>query len=430
MNIAMFTNTYSPHVGGVARSVETLSTDLRRMGHKVVIIAPEFEDVNHDDQAEQWIYRVPAIQNFNGSDFSVRLPVPLQLTEFLKTFAPSIIHSHHPFLLGDTALRVARHFDLPLIFTHHTLYERYTHYVPLDSEVMQQFAIHLSSEYARLCDAIVAPSESIAELIKQRDVKTGISVIPTGVDLAVFAQGNGTAFRQQHNIPEGALVIGHLGRLAEEKNLTYLAQAAVRVLQAHPDSRFLLVGDGAVADELKLLFQKNGVSEQVIMPGNLSGQDLVDAYLAMQLFIFASHTETQGMVLAEAMAAGVPVIALNASGVREVVIDHENGRLLPADSSVKDFAGVISEALTKPGKLAQWQKQTRKTASRFSREHCATAMVQLYREQVDKFDCQTGQFQDSQLEGLDILVNKIKAEWELIAEKTRAAVKTVKQLNN
>ena len=430
MKIAMFTNTYYPHIGGVARSVAILSEDLRRMGHEVIIVAPEFADMNPDDQREQWVYRVPAIQNFNGSDFSVRLPAPLLLSEFLKAFSPHIIHSHHPFLLGDTALRIARLFDLPLIFTHHTLYERYTHYVPLDSEAMQQFAIHLSSEYAKLCDAIVAPSESIAELIKQRGVDTRVKVIPTGVDLASFAHGKGAAFRKKSGLHEDAFVIGHLGRLAEEKNLPYLAQAAIMVLKEHPAARFLLVGEGAVADTLRAQFQAQGVSEQVLMPGNLSGQDLVNAYKAMDLFIFASQTETQGMVLTEAMAAGVPVIALDASGVREVITDQENGRLLPADTSARAFAAAIKQVLSEPERLKQWQGQTRKTAKQFSRQNSATAMAGLYQSQIEQFQLQLSSFNESEIQGLDIIVNKFKTEWELIAEKTRAAVKTVKRLNS
>ncbi len=131
MKICMLTNTYWPHVGGVARAVETLANECRADGNAVQIIAPGFpgdEQEGHGD-----VLRVPAIQNFNGSDFSVRVPIPRIIAGRIEHFAPDVVHAHHPFLLGNAALRIAYENNLPLVFTHHTLYEQYTHYVPFDS---------------------------------------------------------------------------------------------------------------------------------------------------------------------------------------------------------------------------------------------------------------------------------------------------------
>jgi len=319
MRIVMFTNTYKPHVGGVARSVDFFAEDLRREGHRVLVVAPEFPGA--EDADPETLLRVPAIQEFNGSDFSVRLPAPFRIEPLLEAFAPEIIHSHHPFLMGDTAVRVARGRNLPLVFTHHTLYEQYTHYVPLDSEAMQRFVIHLATDYANFSTRVVAPSRSIAGLIRSRGVRSPVDVVPTGVDLAFFGSGQGQRFRRKHRIPEDAVVAGHLGRLAPEKNLTYLAHALVQVVAERPAARFLVVGAGPSSEAIQACFDDQGFANRLIMAGELSGQALVDAYDAMDLFVFASQSETQGMVLAEAMAAGKPVIALDASGVREVVSD-------------------------------------------------------------------------------------------------------------
>jgi glycosyltransferase involved in cell wall biosynthesis len=165
MNIVMVTNTYSPHVGGVARSVAAFSAEYRRLDHRVLIVAPEFAGMPEN---ETDVVRIPSIQNFNGSDFSVVLPVTGLLTESLDAFKPEIVHAHHPYLLGMTALRIARYRELPLVFTHHTLYEQYTHYVPGDSPTLQRFVIELATHYANLTDQVFAPSESIASLIKER----------------------------------------------------------------------------------------------------------------------------------------------------------------------------------------------------------------------------------------------------------------------
>lgn len=326
MNIVLVTNTFTSHVGGVARSVEAFSEEYRRLGHRVLVIAPEFPDTPED---EIDVIRVPAIQKFNASDFSVALPIPSGLIEALQDFRPDVIHSQHPFLLGMTAVRLARYFELPLVFTHHTLYEQYTHYVPGNSTILQNFIIELGTSYANLSDQVFAPSDSIRELLIKRGVTTPVAVVPTGVRTERFSCGQGGHCRQRLGIPASAFVAGHMGRLAPEKNLRFLAQAVIRFLQQRENAVFLLVGSGSMEEELQQDFAEAGVQERVFMAGVLQSQALADALAAMDVFVFASQSETQGMVLTEAMAAGTPVVAVDASGAREVVRDGVSGRLLP-----------------------------------------------------------------------------------------------------
>ncbi len=134
-----------------------LAQRLRQRGHHVLTVAPSFE---HATQSEPDVVRVPAIQQFNGSDFSVRLPIPGLLQPAIDRFQPDLVHAHHPFLLGDTALRVAAVENLPVVFTHHTMYEQYTHYVSNESPAMQRFVIRLATEYANLCDHVIAPARA------------------------------------------------------------------------------------------------------------------------------------------------------------------------------------------------------------------------------------------------------------------------------
>ncbi|MDO9508609.1 MAG: glycosyltransferase, partial [Thermovirgaceae bacterium] len=313
MNICMFTNTYLPHVGGVARSVASFAEDLRKLGYRVQVVAPTFanEDGSQAEEEDD-VLRVPAIQNFNGSDFSVRIALPYIIDDKIDESKPEVIHSHHPFLLGDAAFRAAFRRDLPLVFTHHTLYEQYIHYVSPESESMEQLAINLATQYANLCTLVIAPSESIARLITERGVISPIEVIPTGVDVEYFKSGDGKSFRRLFDIPMNARVIGHLGRLAPEKNLEYLCEAVIKALKKMPDeTRFLVVGTGPSDSRIQEMFQKEGLEDRLIMAGSQSGRKLADAYNAMDLFVFSSKSETQGMVLTEAMAASTPVIALD-----------------------------------------------------------------------------------------------------------------------
>ena len=147
MNILMMTNTYTPHVGGVARSVSTFTKKLSDLGHRVIVVAPEYEGTSKD---EKDIIRIPAIQHFNGSDFSVVLPIPVFLENHVEDFKPDIVHSHHPFLIGSTAVRISTKYSVPLVYTQHTMFEKYTHYVPVGFEKLKQFVASLSTGYANL----------------------------------------------------------------------------------------------------------------------------------------------------------------------------------------------------------------------------------------------------------------------------------------
>ncbi|MCE5265237.1 MAG: glycosyltransferase [Deltaproteobacteria bacterium] len=421
MKICMFTNTYLPHIGGVARSVDFFAQDLRTLGHQVLIVAPVYSEEPKNDRGEE-LLRVPAIQNFNGSDFSVSIAVPSNISTRITDFQPELIHSHHPYLLGDTALRSARRLNCPLVFTHHTLYEEYTHYVPLDSEGLKRFVIHLSSRYANLCNGVVAPSRSIADLIRSRGVTVPVREIPTGVDLVGFRNGDGIRFRRSYGMPEKEPVIGHVGRLAPEKNLEYLAEAVADCLRVMKGV-FLVAGKGPSGEKIRRIFAARNLENRLFLVGEQSGQRLVDAYHTMDIFVFSSKSETQGMVLVEAMAAGIPVIALDAPGAREVVRDGFNGRLLEDNARPDVFAAAIGNFFHHTGDKLRWKNEALKTAGRFSRERCARDLAEFYGQLVE--ECPACIQGSNEIQSLEKLQRNMKAEWDLIAEKAGALADTL-----
>lgn len=415
MNIVMLTNTYTPHVGGVARSVEAFTAEYRRCGHRVLVVAPEFDNMPRN---ETDVIRIPAIQNFNGSDFSVVLPVSGLLTETLDDFQPDLVHAHHSFLLGMTALRVARYRKLPLVFTHHTQYEQYTHYVLGGSPTLRRFIIELDTRYANLCDQVFAPSESIAGLLRERGVKTPIAIVPTGVNVEHFAQGDGSGFRKKLGIPENAFVAGHLGRLAPEKNLLFLAEAVAAFLKSEPRACFLLAGNGPLEADVRAIFEREGLSPRLYLAGILESRQLVDAYHAMDVFAFSSKSETQGMVLTEAMAAGVPVVGLDAPGVREVVKDRRNGLLLHEEST-----SAFASALQWMAGLVWTERQALKqyaldTAEEFSMSHSTATALACY----EALRARTLADHSAEDEQWEHVLHLIKAEWDILKGLTGAAV--------
>lgn len=375
MNLLMVTNTYSPYVGGLVRSVEAFTEEFRRRGHRVLVVAPSFPGA---PRREKGVIRVPAIRRFNGSDFSFGLPFPAFLFPALDEFRPDIVHSHHPFLLGDMAIRISAARNAPLVFTHHTMYETLARYVLGDSMAVRRFVVELSTGYANLCDQVIAPSVSTAKILEERGVKTPIEVIPTGVDLERFRTGDRDGFRESMGIPPGAFVVGHVGRLGPEKNLEFLVRAVTAFLAANDAARFLVAGTGPSAGEVRDRFERAGMSGRLHFAGVLRGKKLADAYHAMDVFAFASRNETQGMVLTEAMAAGVPVIAVDAPGVRESVVDGWNGFLLPS-MNVADFSGALSRAaMAAAGDLLAMGNAARGTAERFTIQRCAGEALILY----------------------------------------------------
>ncbi len=410
MRITMFTNTYLPQIGGVACSVNRFARAFRQRGHQVLIVAPSYDD--HPDE-EEGVLRVPAVQNLNGSDFSMALPAHPGLARTMDTFDPEIIHTHHPFLLGTTALREAAAREIPIIFTCHSRYEFLTSYVPLEIPQMRSYAVKLTTGFANLCDAVIAPSESIRDILLERGVKAPLAVIPTGLDLDQFATGDGRSVRRRMGIPDDAFVIGHVGRLGLEKNLGFLSEAVARALADTPTAHFLVVGSGEARAAMEPILAP--VADRAHFAGTLCGEVLRDAYHAMDVFVFASTVETQGVVLTEALAAGRPVVALDAPGAREVVDDGQNGRLL-VEENADEFADAIEwvrAELDRRGE--QLARQARKSAEPFATDKCAEAVLDLYRQTRPSGLGSTG-FDRT----LKPLLQSIKKEWEIWSNRLEA----------
>lgn len=369
----MFTNTFVPHVGGVAHSVSWLARDLRRNGHRVLVVAPEYAEA---PEGEEDVLRLPALRNFAGSDFSVPVPFARSIDDAIEAFAPDIVHSHHPFLLGDMALRTGAALDLPVVYTYHTRYELYGHYVAQDAPALRRLILSLSTGYCELCDAVIAPSRSIARHLSANGVETPVSVIPTGIDLTFFSSGDRARARIEAGIPDDAFVVGHVGRLALEKNLDYLSDAVVRFLASSRNAHFLVAGQGEMTLAIRARFEAAGLAGRLHLAGTVTGHRLADIYAAMDVFAFSSLSETQGLVLAEAMAAGVPVVALDAAGAREIVSEGRTGRLLPGNAPAAEFAAAIG--WVEGQNRSRLRAEVRRSVAPYSREETTRKTVSLY----------------------------------------------------
>lgn len=375
MNIAFFTNNYKPFVGGVPVAIDNLSRRLRQRGHRVCIFAPEYDGGGAE---ESDVIRCWSIKHFNATSFSLPLPITLEPYARFSELRIDVVHVHHPFLLGETGLHAARANDLPVVFTYHTQYEKYAHYLPFGERMVEEVAINLSTRFANCCDTIIAPSSDIRQTLLQRGVSVPIRVIPTGVDLQRFRRGSSRWLRAQFQIPQEDKVLLFVSRLAREKNVGFLIEVFARLAARKSGLWLVLVGSGDDAQALREQAQACGVGERVIFAGTYEGDKLVAAYHGADLFVFASTTETQGMVVLEAMAGGLPVVAVDAPGVRDVVVDAENGFLV-APGQAEEFVGRCQQLLDDANMRGSFIARARERARRFSLVRTTQKVEEVYR---------------------------------------------------
>jgi len=386
LRIAFFTNYYHPVVNGVVRSVASFREILTKQGHIVFVFAQA--DNEYKDE-EPFIFRYPSLSLPLQMDIAAVIPVSSFVDQLLPALKLDIIHTHHPILLGQTAANKAADLNVPLVFTFHTQYWEYTHYIPFPQEVIQEFlrnAIHNWLKiFMQKCQHIVIPSESIKEiLIRDYGLEDRYTVIPTGTDLQPFLRADGKTLRQSKGWQDDKVLIS-IGRLAPEKNWETLLRAAAQVYAQHPTLRLVLIGDGPDKQRLELLAADLGIAERVTFTGQVPF-DEIPAYLkAADMFGFASVTETQGLVTIEAMAAGLPVAAVDGSGSHDIVDHGKDGFLVENDPNA--LASAINKMLSNPQQMKQFSVKALKKARTFDADRLGRQMVKVYEQAIqDKKD--------------------------------------------
>ncbi len=328
MRVALFTNNYLPFCGGVTTSVETLRRGLEARDHEAWVFAPRFRAATTDGPR---VVRYPSIPAATYPEFALAVPWAPWIAAQVRRLEVDLFHAHHPFLLGPAARRLARQQRRPFVFTYHTRYDKYAHYVPFRRTLVEDAAVRLSTRFAAVADAVIAPSSVIRDELVARGVRTPIAVVPTGVDLVRFRPGDGVAARHELGLDPRDVVVLYVGRLDREKSVDRVLLAFERVAGTVPRARLVLVGHGTQGEELRRRAAGSAVSDRVTFLGMRPHDALPTCYQAADLFVFASETETQGLVLAEAAACGLPAVAVAAPGCDEVVRDGETGVLTKSD---------------------------------------------------------------------------------------------------
>lgn len=380
MKIALFTNNYLPNTGGAAIAVESYRESLEKLGHDVFVFAPKYPPwfPKYKDDIGKKVWRFPSLY-FRSITIQ---PIPIHFTflveKFFKKQNFDIIHSHHPFVIGKTALKLAKKYNIPIVFTHHTQYHKYVHYIPIiPQNITAKIAIKESVKYCNQVNLVIAPTQEIKEMIINFGVKTRIEVIPTGIDFSLWEKEISKEFLE--NFPwKNKKVLLYTGRLAKEKNIEFIIYSLEKLLKRRDDVILLIVGEGDERKNLENLVKNLRLNEKIIFMGWYPREELINFYKIAEIFVFASTTETQGLVTLEAMAGECAVVAIKAPGSISLVEDGKEGFLVKEDYD--EFSNKVETLLNNPGLLKFMQKNAKIKAKNFSIDSSAKKLEELYRE--------------------------------------------------
>jgi 1,2-diacylglycerol 3-alpha-glucosyltransferase len=345
MNILFISDVFFPRVNGVSTSINTFATELRALGHQVTLIAPSYTD---EDKQEEWIVRVPSHKiYFDPEDRLMNFGKLKALLPWIRDKHFDVIHIHTPFTAHYVGIHFGKKLDIPVVETYHTFFEDYLHhYLPFIPQfISRKLARTISRRQCNAVDGIVSPSKPMLDVLKQYGIKTPAEVVATGLDDSSFARVDGEHFRMSHDIPLAQPMLLFVGRVAYEKNIGFLLEMHVELIKKHPDALLVITGEGPAEESIKHSIDKLDISNKVRMIGYLDrSHELIACYKAADIFVFASKSETQGLVLLEAMAQGTAVVAIAELGTKSILIEGEG--VLIAKDDINDFADKVSVLLS------------------------------------------------------------------------------------
>lgn len=383
MDILMLSDVYFPRVNGVSTSIRTYCEALVAQGHRVTLVAPDY---GVDGQARQdarepfEILRLASRKIFFDPEDRLPKSSAVRATlHALKDRPWDVIHIHTPFRAHSLGVKLAKLTGIPTVETYHTYFELYIAlYLPwLPGGLLRALSRRLSRRLCGEVDHLIVPSAQMAAVLAGYGIDTAHTVLPTGIALEEFRGGNGNAFRIRNQIALDRPTLVTVSRLAREKNIDFLLQVVARVVAVHPTLLFIVAGEGPDSERLRALAVQLGIADNVRFFGNLDRRTaLLDCYRAGGLFVFASPTETQGLVLAEAMACGVPIVSTAVMGTATVLAESRSARISGEDA--EEFAGHVSALLSDPDERARLASHSAADAARWSADGLMTRVAVLY----------------------------------------------------
>jgi 1,2-diacylglycerol 3-alpha-glucosyltransferase len=383
MKIAIFSNNYLPNHYGVSGSVESFRKVFEKLGHEVFIFAPEWK--RYIDKNPN-VYRYPAFETNVKIKFPLAIPYSRKISEILGNLDLDIIHSQHPNLLGRVAMRFAKKKNIPLIFTWHTLYDKYAHFAPfVPAKLAAWWTIRNARNYANKCNAVITPTQSVIDIIRKWGVTNeNITAIPTGVDENQFSDPDREIIREKYGVKDDEILLVLVSRLTAEKNVEFLMNTLPDVLRKNNRVKFMICGDGDQKDKLIEIVSKKEIEDRIFFVGIVSDEIKKNYYAAGDIYVYASKSETQGMIITEAMYSGLPVVAVRATGVKDIVEDGKTGFLVSEDR--KEFQDAVQKLIDDENMRKQFSREAKRVAKEnYTSGICAKKMIKVYEDTIGGF---------------------------------------------
>lgn len=346
MKILFISDVYFPRVNGVSTSIRTFRKELIDLGHEVHLIAPDYDD--EDKYKEKWITRISSRKiYFDPEDRLMDYFKVKKLIPWIKKENFDVIHIHTPFVAHYLGLKISKLVSIPCVETYHTFFEDYLHhYLPFIPEfISRHYARWISKRQCNAVNGIISPSQPMLDILRKYQINTLAEVIPTGLEEKYFTRHSGEAFRLAQNIPTTQKVLLFVGRVAHEKNILFLLRMFKILLNKHPNTLLLVTGEGPAENDIRHEIKILGITNNVKMIEYLDQMDELPAcYAAADIFVFSSKSETQGIVLLEAMAQGTPVVGIAELGTASILFEGK-GSLIAKDD-IQHFSDRVAELLS------------------------------------------------------------------------------------
>jgi glycosyltransferase involved in cell wall biosynthesis len=382
LKILMISDVYFPRINGVSTSIRTFRKDLFSLGHEVLLVAPSYRT---EDEPEDRVLRIPSrCLPIDPEDRIMKRGAVASLTEHLRGQAVDLIHIQTPFIAHYAGIRLSNRLGVPRIETYHTYFEEYLHhYLPLlPTALTRPMARWFSRRQCNQVDAVIAPSRAMSDVLNDYGVLSPIHIIPTGIEDVFRGPRKRSDFRRQTGIQPDRPVMVTVGRVAHEKNIDFLLEVLGGVRRSIPEVVFVIAGEGPALPHIKSLARRLGLDSHILFVGYLDREtSLLDLYSAGDLFVFASRTETQGLVLLEALAMGVPVVSTAVMGTKDI-LRGAKGAVVAEDDAGR-FASVVVKVLQDPGMRKRLGKEAERYARTWSSGEMAARMASLYGEVID-----------------------------------------------
>lgn len=381
MNILMISDVYFPRVNGVSTSIATFRRALANLGHRVCLVAPDYGSAADDDPD---IIRIRSRRlPFDPEDRLMQAGAVLALEEQLLNRDFDVLHIQTPFLAHRAGLTLARRLGIPVVETYHTYFEEYLyHYIPfLPGRLLRAAARHFTREQCNRLDSVIVPSHAMQDVLRGYGVRRPLDIIPTGLEPENYQSYSQHRFRARHGIPPGRPVMVHVGRVAHEKNIAFLLDVLDAVCNRIPDALLVIAGEGPARDTLRRQAADKGRAGSVLFVDYLPrGPELWECYCGGDVFVFASATETQGLVLLEAMALGVPVVSTAHLGTRDILAAGRGA--LVADGTLADFTAKVCAVLSSSTLRRQLSAEGRRYALEWSADRMAPRLAACYAQRI------------------------------------------------